>query len=339
MINNLLHLSNFPVFSWSQEALNPLLNNIRIKQAALLAKMDAMPPNYKEEANKKVLVLDIYATLMLIGYSPDPNTISALVFNKLNNRPAILSSEIDKCLFNYINMILEDAEHYKMVLTKERILNWHKTVAQLNFSSSEILPLELSAEQEIQLDRFLIWFNKPGLDRLIKAAIAHLWFQIIFPFKQTKEVLAGFISNIQLAKADCTAKRFYSVSKQILQEQYDYHFILAQTQNGSLDITIWLQWYIGCLERSYDNAQTFLSPVFKKDKYWRQKKEVSFNNRQKIIVQKLLDNEQLNLTTTIYAQLANCARDTALRDVTNLIQKGILNKAGGLGKNTRYQLN
>jgi hypothetical protein len=338
MINNLLQLSGFPAFTWSQDALNALLLNLRGKQGKVLDKMESLLPEYRNEANKEMLATDIYANLLTLGWSIDQKKAFELVGKKLSHSAYNTNTEIDKSLVSLIDLMIAVAENYTLELTKERLFDWHNTICQTQDSPPTTPLFALTEDQEKQLDRFLLWFNKPGLDRLMKAAIAHLWFQTISPFTHTSKVLAGFISNIQLAKADGTANRYYSLTAQIFQEQHDYHFILAQTQNGSLDITIWLQWYLGCLERSYDNAANMLSDVFKKANYWNQKMDVSFNKRQKTIVQKLLDNNQLELTTTIYAKITNCARDTALRDVTNLIQKEILKKQGGMGKNTRYTL-
>jgi Fic family protein len=338
MIHNLQQLPNFPAFTWSQDALNPLLMNLRGKQGKILCKMDALLIDFRNEANKEMLVAETYATLLSIGSAIEQNKVRDLVTNKLNlnfNNSLIV---IDKNLDTLVDLLLDASKNYKQELNKEQLIQWHNTISQLQVSDNINPPPILTDEQEKQLDRFLLWFNKPGLDRLMKAAIAHLWFQTISPFINTSKVLAGFISNIQLAKADATANRYYSITTQIFQEEQEYHFILAQTQNGSLDITIWLQWFLGCLERSYDNAEKILSPLIVKANYWNQKMDVVFNKRQKTIVQKLLDNNQLALTTTIYAKLTNCARDTALRDVTNLIQNGILIKEGGMGKNTRYTL-
>ena len=338
MNNNLLQLPGFPAFTWSQDALNPLLLNLKSKQEKILSNMDALLPEYRNEVNKEVLVSEIYSILLSIGCSAEQYHIKDLVANKLNHSLKGYIPETDKSLVSFIHLILEDAENYKLELTKARLIHWQDIVGQIAAAQSNRSTPFITEALEKQLDRFLIWFNKPGLDRLMKAAIAHLWFQTINPFKENGEILAGFISNIQLAKADGTSFRYYSLPIQFKKEQHDYQFILAQTQNGSLDITIWLQWFLGCLERAYDHSTILLSAIFIKANYWKHKTGIEFNKRQKLIIQKLLEKEQLELTTTIYAQLVYCARDTALRDVTDLMQKQILTKEGGMGKNTRYKL-
>jgi Fic family protein len=189
------------------------------------------------------------------------------------------------------------------------------------------------------LDQFLTWFNKPGLDRLLKAGIAHLWFLSIFPFEKGAGVIARIISDIQLAKADGTTHRYYSMSDQISKKKNEYQFILSQAQQGSLDITIWLQWYLSCLEGAYEHAETAVSSIIAKDDFWNTQTGDSFNKRQQTIINAMLAGLDEKLTTTIYASLVNCSRDTALRDVTNLLQRGILRKVGGLGKNTSYKIN
>jgi Fic family protein len=186
--------------------------------------------------------------------------------------------------------------------------------------------------------QFLTWFNKPGLDRLLKAGIAHLWFHSIAPSEKGAGVIARIISDIQLAKADGIAHRYYSMSDQISKKKGEYQFILSQTQQGSLDITIWLQWYLHCLEGAYEHAQTALAPIVKRATFWNTQNENSFNRRQQVIINKLLTGFNEGLTTTIYACIAECSRDTALRDVTDLLRKDIISKEGGLGKNTRYKI-
>jgi Fic family protein len=193
-------------------------------------------------------------------------------------------------------------------------------------------------DKEVQLNQFLVWFNKPGLDRLLKAAIAHLWFVAIAPFEKQNEIVATGISTIQLIKADETVNRYYSFGKQIIEEQDQYSFILSQSLNGSLDITIWLQWFLGCIHRAYDASENLLSKTLIKAKFWSEQHNANFNKRQRIIINQLLDGYDEKLTTSLYASLTQCARDTALRDLTALIQMGVMQKAGGLGKNTLYIL-
>jgi Fic family protein len=173
---------------------------------------------------------------------------------------------------------------------------------------------------------------------LLKAGIAHLWFHSIAPSEKGAGVIARIISDIQLAKADGIAHRYYSMSDQISKKKGEYQFILSQTQQGSLDITIWLQWYLHCLEGAYEHAQTALAPIVKRATFWNTQNENSFNRRQQVIINKLLTGFNEGLTTTIYACIAECSRDTALRDVTDLLRKDIISKEGGLGKNTRYKI-
>jgi Fic family protein len=150
--------------------------------------------------------------------------------------------------------------------------------------------------------------------------------------------MARAIADMQLAKADETSFRFYSMSAQIRKERADYYFILEQTQKGSLDITIWLQWFLGCLERTYETTETTLKTVLNKAEFWKKNTAILLNKRQHIIINKLLDGFDGKLNTSKYAKITKCSRDTALRDVTDLISKNILTKEEGQGKNTAYIL-
>jgi Fic family protein len=195
-----------------------------------------------------------------------------------------------------------------------------------------------SVRIEKEMDIFTGWFNGQEMDALMKSAIAHLWFVTIHPFEDGNGRIARAITDMQLARADETPYRFYSMSSQIRKERNDYYFILEQTQRGSMDITIWIQWFFGCLERAYASTELSLSKILQKAEFWKRNATVHLNNRQHAIINKLLDGFEGKLTTTKYAKITKCSRDTALRDVTDLMDKGVLKKEDGLGKNTSYVL-
>lgn len=316
MSSNIHLLPNFPAFTWSQDALNGITTSIRNKQLALLKRMESMPDELKEEANSIIIKKDIQANL----------EIEQKLDNFDQNRAILVQKE--GVFDQNLSFLTDSTQKYNQPLNKERLTEWLGPLAQDN------IPLP-----NIQLDQFLLWFNKPGLDRLLKAAIAHLWFYSLSPYNNGNGLLARLITDMQLAKADGTAYRYYSLSAQLLKEQNEYEFILEQAQRGSLDITIWLQWFLNCLHRAYDNSDNLLSIVFIKDSFWKKHKNVLLNKRQKKIINILLDGFNEKLTTSTYASIAKCSRDTALRDVTDLLQKQILFKKEGLGKNTNYQLN
>jgi Fic family protein len=301
----LADLPNFPAFTWSQEALYPALMSLRLKQGKLLGKMESLLPEFKNQANKTILNWELESTFQRTGVQA--------------------------------NALYEDLiQNYQKPLTLERLKTWLDIIPivyKINNTSEYNF---VNKTKEEQLNQFLVWFNKPGLDRLLKAAIAHLWFVAISPFEKYNEFIAMGISTIQLIKADETNYRYYSFAKQIIAEQDQYSFILSQSLRGSLDITIWLQWFLSCINRAYDASENLLSTTLIKVNFWNKQLNINFNQRQRFIINKLLDGYDEKLTTSVYASLTQCARDTALRDLTALIQVGVIKKAGGLGKKTLY---
>ena len=308
----LSHLPHFPAFTWSPDVLNPILMRLRLKQTKLLARMEMLQPEFKMQAHDEIMRLEAASNL------------------QIENQVELEKKEALRLI--YSNPSNTD-------LNLERLNELYKALSALfNYQVVDNQQFSSGFHQK-SLDQFLTWFNKPGLDRLLKAGIAHLWFLSIAPFEKGAGVIARIISDIQLAKADGTTHRYYSVTDQISKKKGEYQFILSQTQLGSLDITIWLQWYLSCLEGAYEHAETALAHIVKCANFWNTQNGDSFNKRQQTIINTMLAGLDEKLTTTIYASLVNCSRDTALRDVTNLLQRAILTKVGGLGKNTSYKIN
>lgn len=307
----LQQLPNFPAFTWSPDVLNPILLRLRLKQTKLLERMETLQPEFKMQSHNEIMRLEVVSNLQIENQVElEKKEALRLIYSNPSNTD--LNLERLKELYKALNALF----NYQVVDNQQ---------FSSDFDNKNLL-------------QFLTWFNKPGLDRLLKAGIAHLWFLSIAPFEKGAGVIARIISDIQLTKADGTTHRYYSVSDQISKKKEEYQFILSQTQQGSLDITIWLQWYLHCLEGAYEHAETALAPIVKRANFWNTQNENSFNRRQQVIINKLLTGFDEGFTTTIYACIAECSRDTALRDVTKMLQNGVLLKEGGLGKNTRYRL-
>jgi hypothetical protein len=320
MSSFLQQLPNFPAFTWSQDALQPVLLRLRLKQGKLLGRMESFQSEFRELANTEMIKADAAACLFMeLGLNATEEQA----------KTAQLGSMID--------LLKQTNQSYQTEFTKQALDDLHRTLGKL-FSYQDIDNQYSNEISEAALDRFLVWFNKPGLDRILKAGIAHLWFLSINPYEKGAELLAGLISEIQLAKADGTGYRFYSMTAQIAQVRTEYDFLARQSLHGSLDITIWLQWYLSNLEKAYDAATIQLQPIFEKAHFWNAHSDIAFNKRQQAIIQSLLKHSNVELSSTIYAKNLNCSRDTALRDITDLLKKGVFMKLGGLGKNARYIL-
>lgn len=320
MSSFLQQLPNFPAFTWSQDALQPVLLRLRLKQGKLLGRMESLQSEFRELANTEMIKAGAGACLFM-----------ELGLNATEDQAKTVQ------LGSMIDLLKQTNQSYQTELTKSALDDLHRTLGKL-FSYQNIDNQYSNEISEAALDRFLVWFNKPGLDRILKAGIAHLWFLSISPYEKGAELIAGLISEIQLAKADGTGYRFYSMTAQIAQVRTEYDFLVRQSLHGSLDITIWLQWYLSNLEKAYDIAAVQLQPIFEKAQFWNAHSEIPFNKRQQAMIQSLLKHSNVELSSTIYAKNLNCSRDTALRDITDLLKKGVFVKRGGQGKNARYKL-
>jgi len=190
-----------------------------------------------------------------------------------------------------------------------------------------------------EMGRFLTWANEAdGTDGVLRAALAHLWFVTIHPFDDGNGRIARAIADWQLARSENSAQRFYSMSAQIRHERNDYYDILERTQKGTLDVTPWLEWFLGCLGRAFDGTETTLEAVMRKARFWERAARLTINDRQRLVLNRLLDGFTGKLTTKKWAVLAKCSHDTALRDIQSLIDEGLLKKDEGGGRSTSYSL-
>lgn len=192
-----------------------------------------------------------------------------------------------------------------------------------------------------EMSRFLTAVNEPGgrTDPVLTAALAHVWFVTVHPFDDGNGRIARAIAEGLLARSEKSAQRFYSMSAQIRTERQDYYDILERTQKATLDITPWVAWFLACLGRAFDSAETTLAAVLRKARFWEEHAGLTMNDRQRLIVNRLLDGFEGKLTTTKWGTLARCSHDTALRDIRDLITRGVLGQDPGGGRSTSYSLN
>ncbi len=188
-----------------------------------------------------------------------------------------------------------------------------------------------------EIDLFLQWFNgKNDIDAVLKAGIGHLWFVTLHPFEDGNGRIARAIADMALAKSEQSPQRFYSFSAQIRQERRMYYDMLEKTQKGGLDITSWLEWFLNCLDRAISSTAETLSDVLHKAQFWQMHKDVPFNDRQRLMLNKVLDGFEGKLTSSKWAKITQCSQDTALRDILDLVERGVLVKDASGGRSTNY---
>lgn len=189
------------------------------------------------------------------------------------------------------------------------------------------------------MQAFLEWFNAgAAMDPVLKAGLAHLWFVTVHPFDDGNGRIARAIADMALARSENSPQRFYSMSTQIRQESAAYYDILEQVQQGTLDVTPWMGWFLGCLGRAIAGAQTTVGAVLAKARFWESLGDFAVNERQRLVLNRLLDGLEGKLTTSKYAKLAKCSQDTALRDLLPLVERGILVRSPEGGRSTSYAL-
>jgi Fic family protein len=265
-----------------------------------------------------------------------------------------------------VEMMLDATQRYGEPLTEERLFGWHASLFPTGRSGMRRIktgawrddstgPMQVvsgpvskerahfEAPEAKRLPRemkaFLKWFNRPpDTDPVLRAALAHLWFVIVHPFDDGNGRIARTIADMELARSEASPKRFYSMSAQIRLERNDYYSILERTQKGSMDVTPWMRWFLGCLDRAFDGAASALATVLSKARFWEAHLGESLNERQHKIINRLLDGFEGKLTSSQWAKLARCSQDTANRDINDLVQRGVLAKDAAGGRSTSYSL-
>jgi Fic family protein len=358
-------LSNWPNFTWDNTELAMPLADVRHQQGLLLGKMSSLGFGIRSEANLSVLTNEVVKSSAIEGEVLDMEEVRSSIARKLGLDVAGLPP-VSRHVEGVVEMMFDATVNFTTALTEERLFGWHASLFPTGHSGmTEIAiarwrPLEAgpmqvvsgplgrervhfeapSAEKlEQEMNQFLEWFNsKDSLDPVLKAGIAHFWFVTVHPFEDGNGRIARAIADMQLSRSDNTTERFYSMSSQIEAERKDYYLQLEIAQRGDLDITAWLSWFLGCLGRTIDSAENKLSAVLTKAKLWQLINQHSVNERQRSVINRLLDDFKGVLTTSKYAKLAKCSADTALRDIQELLAWGVLLQNSGGGRSTSYRL-
>lgn len=360
-------LKNWPEFQWDQEKLAPFLAQVRYRQGRLLGRMEGLGFNLQAEASLETLTLDVLKSSEIEGELLNPDQVRSSIARRLGIDVAGLIPA-DRNVEGVVEMMLDATQHYKTALSDERLFGWHAALFPTGRSGMQKIvvgawrdnsrndPMQVvsgamgrekvhyqAPDADLLNDEmiaFIKWFNKEStIDSVIKAAIAHFWFVTIHPFDDGNGRIARAITDMELSRSDENNQRFYSMSAQIRKERNAYYEILEETQKGSLDITYWLEWFLGCLDRALINSNETLSVVLNKAKFWEKNASVSFNERQKIMLNKLLDGFDGKLNSSKWAKITNCSSDTAIRDINDLQKKNILIKEPAGGRSTSYILN
>ncbi|MBI1358395.1 MAG: DUF4172 domain-containing protein [Acidobacteria bacterium] len=357
-------LPDWPQFRWDARLAEPLAA-LRHRQGRLIGAMEALGLSHRQQASLANLTSDVVKTSEIEGEKLDPEAVRSSLARRLGIDIGALRPA-DRHVEGIVEMTLDATTHYSRPLDIERLFAWHAALFPTGRSglskirvgawrddalgpmqvvsgpiSRETVHYEAPEARRLpaEMAAFVEWFNgAEPLDPVLKAALAHLWFVTVHPFDDGNGRIARAIADMQLARSEGAAQRFYSMSAQIRDERKAYYDILERTQKGSLDVTPWMDWFLGCLGRAIERARGELEKVLAKAHFWDRIRTAPLHERQRLVLNRLLDGFEGKLTTAKWAKLAHCSHDTALRDIQDLMQRGILSQNPGGGRSTSYTL-
>lgn len=356
---------NWPNFTWKSDDFVNLLSEARNLQGRLIGKMESLGFELRDEALLETLTLDVIKSAEIEGELLNPEQVRSSIAQRLGMEFAgtIMS---DRNVDGMVEMMIDATHNCFKPLTTDRLFDWHSalfpmgrsgifkiTVADWRKDTTGLMQVVSGVPGrekvhfqapdadliETEMKRFLEWFNhNDNNDLVIKAAIAHLWFVTIHPFQDGNGRITRAITDMLLAQADNSTQRFYSMSAQIRIQRKEYYEILEKTQKGDLDITEWMKWFLSCLINALKSTNAILSRVLLKADFWNKHSKTIINERQKKILNKLLEGFEGKLSSSKWAKIAKCSKDTAIRDINDLINKDILQKDIAGGRSTNYEL-
>lgn len=356
---------NWPNFEWNSEKLLPLLSLVRNKQGLLIGKMSVLGFDLRNEANLQILTQEIVKSTEIEGEILDKEQVRSSVARRLGLEiSGLVNSE--RNVDGIVDLMLDAITNYDKELSKERLFSWHASIfpegrsGMYNIKAGswrddstgpmQVVSGALGKEKvhyqappaetlEKEMQQFIRWFNlNQKEDFVLKAAVAHLWFVTVHPFEDGNGRISRALSDMLLARSDEQTNRFYSMSTQIRKERNSYYEILEKTQKGAMDITNWLEWFLNCLLHSIENSEKLLEKIIFKHSFWIKHTGLTINDRQRKVLNLLMDDFEGALSTTKWAKIGKCSQDTALRDIQDLMEKGILMKSPQGGRSTNYEL-
>ena len=353
---------NWPRFRWDESALQVLLGEVRHLQGKLLGQMSAVGFSLKEETMLTTLTLDVLKSSEIEGEILNYDQVRSSIARRLGLEYAGMVYG-GRDVEGVVDMMLDATQRYAALLDDERLFGWHNAlfptgksglykieVAKYRTGEMQVVSGAMGKEKvhyvapppeqvPHEMGAFLKWFNgEERLDPVLKSAIAHFWFVIIHPFDDGNGRIARALSDLLLARSDGTSQRFYSLSSQILVERKQYYEVLQLSQSSDGDITAWLGWYLGCLHRALQSSEAAFGKVLRKADFWDTHRETALNARQRLMLNRLLDGFEGRLISSKWAKITKSSHDTALRDIQDLIGKGILQKDAAGGRSTGYEL-
>ncbi len=354
--------TDWPALHWDDRSLAKLLTRASREQGRLVGKMEGLGFDLRSAAHLRTLTEDVVQSSEIEGEKLERAQVRSSIARRLGMDVGGLVAA-DRKVEGVVEMMLDATANYQKPLTADRLFAWHSALFPTGRSGLSIVkvgawrdgPMQVvsgplgrekvhyeappAARVSKEMKKFLAWFAKPGeAEPLLVAGLAHLWFVTIHPFDDGNGRIARAIADMALARLEGTGQRFYSMSAQIRHERHDYYNMLERTQKGAVDVTAWQTWFLECLLRAIDGAQTILGEVLAKARFWERFAKEPLNERQIKVLNRLLDGFEGKLTSSKWAKLTKSSQDTAYRDIMDLVERGALKKDASGGRSTSYSV-
>lgn len=362
MAKYIYEYKNWTDFSWQDKAINVVFGLVRLMQGKIIGQMNALGFSTKAEANLTALTLDVVKSSEIEGELLNYDQVRSSIARRLGiNTAGLVASS--RHIEGIVEMMLDATQRYTLPLTEKRLFGWHAAlfptgysgpysieVGQYRTGEMQIVSGAMGKEKvhyeavkpelvKTEMDKFLDWFNNENsLDPVLKASIAHFWFIIIHPFDDGNGRIGRALTDMLLARAEGSGERFYSMSSQILAERKLYYEVLQKVQHSSGDITEWIVWFLHCLKNAMLSTEITTQKILRKAEFWKLHEHTPINERQRLILNKLFDDFEGKLQTSKWAKIVKTSSDTALRDIKDLVEKGILKQTDEGGRNANYEL-
>ena len=353
---------NWTDFTWDEKAIHLIFGEVKLLQGKIIGQMNALGFSAKEEATLTALTLDVVKSSEIEGELLNYEQVRSSIARRLGfNTGGLVPSS--RHIEGVVEMMLDATQSYHLTLSENRLFGWHAALFPTGYSGPYAIEVGKYRTGEMQIvsgamgkekihyeaikpqyvkeemDKFLNWFNNDHqLDLVLKAAIAHFWFIIIHPFDDGNGRISRALSDMLLAKAESSGERFYSMSSQILEERKRYYQVLQKVQHNSGDITEWLDWFLHCLKNAMLSTEKTTQRILQKAEFWKHHENTKISERQRLVLNMLFDGFDGKLKSSKWAKITKVSSDTALRDIKDLIEKGILQETNEGGRSINYEL-
>ena len=362
---------SWPEFRWDNAALLKLIGDCRFQQGSLLTQMKDLGFDVRQQARVEVLIEEALKTSEIEGEHLDPKAVRSSVAQRLVLPTAGMVSTKNQQADGVVQILLDATHNFKQALTSERLFGWHSALFPTGYSGMHKIkvaswrddhngPMKVVSgpvgREKIhyqappaerlanEMNRFLCWWeeSRKEMDGLLRASMGHLWFVVLHPFEDGNGRIARALTEMGSAQDENLSTRYYSLSSQIMAEREGYYRILERTNKGQGDITDWMKWFLECMSRAILRSNKLLANVMLKSRFWKHFAQTNVKERQSKVLNRLLDagpgGFEGGLTNRKYAGMTHVSRATAQRELSDLVQKGVLRPNPGGGRSTSYDL-